>query len=385
MLGILAIVAASAVLWVLLLIRIDPHRGAEGTAGRVVGFFLLGMLSVLPAGVLYILIPYHSLADGFSLWDDFLYMMGRVGPIEEVSKFLVFLLLVNLFRTIREPEDGIYQAAAVGLGFAIVENVRYGLDFGPRIALLRSFVISPSHMLYASLWGFIYAARIWANPRVTARDRALLLVVVLPAAFVHGLSNFLANFGSMILWFDLTFALAASLVLVRLREESHPAARNLQRPRASHRHAGTWRGHDLERSERHLRAAHIRLRAGDALQASRYLDRYLTLRPNDPYSLGMKGATCMLAGDCVGGEFLLVRAEAMMPPRTRHEFRRDLRRITAPAPGRRSGGFDESMLRTWLVVSDLNRERIDPRPRPPRARGPSSGASPPSRAGPTRA
>jgi len=385
MLSVLVIVAGCAVLWIILLIRIDPHRGAETTAGRVVGFSLLGMLSVLPAGVLYGLLPWRSLAAGFSLWEDFLYMVGRVGPIEEISKFLVFLMLVNLCRSIREPEDGIYQAAAVGLGFAIVENVKYGLAYGPLVALLRSFVSASSHMLYAALWGFVYAASIWANPRVTAHDRASLLVVVLPAAFVHGFSNFLSNFGLSILWFDLAFAFAASLVLVRLRRESRPTARNSRWPCASRRPAATGRARSPERSTRHLSAARVRLRSGDALQAGRYLDRYLALRPNDPYGLGMKGVTCMLAGDRVGGEFLLLRAEAMMPPRTRHEFRRDLRRIIAPCPARRAGGFNESMLRTWLVVSDLNRERIDPRPRPPALTRAAARAAAVPRAGLTRA
>jgi len=383
--SVLVIVAGCAVLWILLLIRIDPHRGTETTAGRVFSFSLLGMLSVLPAGVLYGLIPYRSLAGGLSLWEDFLHMVGRVGPIEEVSKFLVFLVLVNLCHSIREPEDGIYQAAAVGLGFAIVENVKYGLAYGPLVALLRSFVSSPSHMLYASLWGFVYAARIWANPRVTAHDRASLIMVVLPAAFVHGFSNFLANFGSLILWFDFAFAFAAALVMVRLRRESRPATRTPRSQRVSRRRADAWPGRAHERSARHLSAARVRLRSGDALQAGRYLDRYLALRPNDPYGLGMKGVTCMLAGDRVGGEFLLVRAEAMMPPSTRCEFRRDLRQIIAPCPARRVGSLNESMLRTWLVVSDLNRERIDPRPRPPALTRAAARAAAVPRAGLTRA
>jgi hypothetical protein len=54
-----------------------------------------------------------------------------------------------------------------------------------------------------------------------------------------------------------------------------------------------------------------------------------------------------------------------MQSRLRRLFRRNLRRIIAAGAGRRKGGFDESMLRTWFVLSDLSRERIDPRRRPP--------------------
>jgi hypothetical protein len=59
------------------------------------------------------------------------------------------------------------------------------------------------------------------------------------------------------------------------------------------------------------------------------------------------------------------RGDAMMGPRTRYVFRRNLPKLIVPAPERHSSGFDESMLRTGLVVSDLNRERLDPRRQPP--------------------
>lgn len=91
-----------------------------------------------------------------------------------------------------------------------------------------------------------------------------------------------------------------------------------------------------------------------------------------PYGLVLLGVPLrdefvyqMLAGARDDGERLLARAEASLTTRDRLAFRRNLRRILAPGRGRRDGGFSESMLRTWLVVADLNRERVDPRPRAP--------------------
>jgi RsiW-degrading membrane proteinase PrsW (M82 family) len=366
MLAVLAIVALSAVLWLLALIRMDPRRGVQATTLRVVRFFLLGMLSVVPATVLYRLYPYEAMYVGLHLADDFLYNLCGVGPIEELSKFVVFFALVNLFRSIREPEDGIYQAAAVGLGFAIVENVKYGLEYGLGIAAARSFVTPVAHMIYASLWGFMYASRVRANPRVSARDRASVLLMVLPAALVHGVGNFLSNFGPAILGFDFLCALTAALVLVRLREESTSTARDPGRTREALGEIGASRRDDPTSPRLHLRAAHFRLRAGDTDRAVRHLDRYLSSRPGDPYGLGLKGAARVLAGAREEGERLLERADAMMRPDTRRAFHRNLRLVIAPGRGRRAGGFDESMLRTWLVLTDLNRERRDPRRVPPR-------------------
>lgn len=363
--SVLAIVAASAVLWLAALIRLDPHRREKGTSRRVAGFFLLGMLSVVPVSVMYFLYPYGLMSVGHPLWDDFVDQVCMVGPIEELGKFIVFALLVHGFRTIREPLDGVYQAAAVGLGFAISENISYGLDYGPWIAFLRSFVTPVAHMSYASIWGFVFAARIWGNPRRTARDRAAVLLAVLPAAFVHGFSNFLGNFGPTILLFDALCAVGALLALRRLRQESPFGARDLGRPLEALAAIDASLALEPSSPHLHLRAAHFRLRAGDPAGAVAHLDRCLAARPDDPYSTGLKGAAIVLSGGRDEGERLLASAEAAMTTRARLAFRRNLRRLIEAGRGRRTGGFDESVLRMWLVVSGLNRERVDPRPRPP--------------------
>jgi RsiW-degrading membrane proteinase PrsW (M82 family) len=362
----------SAVLWLAGLIRLDPHRGAKGTGRRVAGFFLLGTLSVLPTYILYGLYPYDLLLRSGGLWDAFVYQVGGVGPIEELSKFLVFAILVTRFRSLREPVDGIYQAAAVGLGFAIVENVSYAIDYGPLVALARAFVTPLAHMTCASIWGFVYASRRWGRIRFSPRDRLAVAAAVLPAAFVHGLANFLGSFGPTILVFDFLCATAALLVLRRLRAESPFAAHDLGRPAEALASIGASLRHDPASPHLHLHAAHFRLRAGDAGRAMQHLDRYLSSRPGDPYGLGLKGAAYVLAGVRDDGVRLLERADALMRPHTRRVFRRNLRRLLAPGRGRRTGGFDESMLLTWLVQTDLNRERLDPRRVPPRLVGPAA-------------
>jgi len=367
--SVLTIVATSAALWLCGLIRLDPHRGAKGTSRRVAGFFLLGMLSVVPTDLLYRIYPVDLVFLGLPLLDDFTYNICVVGPIEELSKFLVFLLLVRRFRTIREPVDGVYQAAAVGLGFAIVENLLYGSWYGPDTAFLRSFVTPLAHMSYASLWGFVYASRVWGNPGAGRRERLAVLAAVGPAAFVHGFSNFLANFGPSILVFDALFASLAFAALGRLRAESPFAAGNLGRPGEALGSIAASLRLDPANPHLHLRAAHLRLRQNEPVIAAEHVERFLRCRPDDPYGLGLKGAALVLSGIHVEGERLLAHAEAAMPPSTRRAFRRNLRRTIAPGPGRRPGGFDESLLRTWLLAADLIRERLDPRRQPPAPTG----------------
>jgi RsiW-degrading membrane proteinase PrsW (M82 family) len=365
-------VAGSAALWLLALIRLDPHRGAKGTGRRVAGFFLLGMLSVVPTFFLYGLYHFALPLRYDGLWDDFVYHVGGVGPIEELSKVLVFTILVTRFRSLREPADGIYQAAAVGLGFAIVENVSYGLDYGPAVALARAFVTPLAHMTYAAIWGFVYASRRWGRTRFAMRDRFAVAAAVLPAAFIHGLSNFLGNFGLTILVFDFLCAGAALLVLRRLRSGSPFASRDLGRSTEALASIGASLRHDPANPYLHLRAAHFRMRVGDADQAVRHIDRYLAARPGDPYGLGLKGAARVLSGSMDDGEALMMQAKAAMKTDAWRKLNRTVRRLIAPGRGRPPGGYGEFLLGSWLDSPVAARERFDPRRIPPRLVGPAA-------------
>jgi hypothetical protein len=278
----------------------------------------------------------------------------------------MFVLLATGNQSLREPSDGIYQAAAVGLAFAVLENFEYGILGGPEVALLRSFITPLRHMIYASIWGLVYAARKFGHARMTFRDRLLVLAAIAPASIVHGFSNFLADVGFLAQsLFGVAMIVTMILVLRGLRKSSPFVLRDLGRPRASLRVVQSALVHDPANPHLHFRAAHFRLRAGDPVCAEKHLDRFLAARPEHAYALGLKGAARVLAGCALVVEDLIERAEALMQPVTRRLFLRNVRRIIAPGRGRKPGGYGESMLRTWLTTLDMNRERIDPRPRPP--------------------
>ena len=77
-----------------------------------------------------------------------------VGPVEELSKFAVFIALTGIMKSIKEPRDGIPQAASVALGFALVENLIYVFRYGIIVLLVRSILSIIGHMSYAVIWGF---------------------------------------------------------------------------------------------------------------------------------------------------------------------------------------------------------------------------------------
>lgn len=348
----LVITGMSAVVWMTILVRLDPHRGQKGSNRRMMILFLLGALSAAPAYFLSTYIPAGDPGSG-SLARSLVLFVCVYAPIEEFSKFLLFGLLVTKLRSLREPADGIFQAAAVGLGFAIVENVFYALSSSPQGALLRASITPLRHMIYSGIWGLVYATQRFGQLRLTAKGVLLVFLAIISASIVHGFSNFMVKvgFGAQ-MFFTSVMTLSSFLVLAQLKRISPYALRDLGRPREALRAIENALVHDPSNTHLHLRAAHFRLRCGDASRAAAHLECFLAARPDDSYATGLMGAALVLAGSRHCGAAALERAQTMMGAQTRRVFRRNLSRLLAPGRGRPAArpGFDESLLRTLLLL-----------------------------------
>lgn len=355
----LVITGFSAVAWLAALLRLDPHRARKRLDRSMAILFVLGMLSAAPAYVLSSIVPADPTAarPGLSL----LLFVFVYAPVEELSKLLVFAILVSRLGSLREPADGVYQAAAVGLGFALVENVLYGAWYGPGTALLRATITPLRHMIYASTWGLAWSTQRFGRTRLTPRGLAVVLLAVLPASMVHGFSNFLATigFGAQSL-FAAAMIACAFAALARLRRHSPYTTGDLRRPGQALRTLQRALVHDPYNRHLHLRAAHFRIRGGDPNQAVAHLERFLSVKPNDPYAVGLMGAALVLSGSREEGEEALARGQAAMPVQTRRVFRRNLDRLLSPGVGwrRAEPSFEESYLRTTLLLSTLG-EKAD--------------------------
>ena len=117
----------------------------------------------------------------------FAYVMLAIGPIEELSKLVPFLLVVIRLRAFDEPLDGIVYASFIGLGYAAVENYLY-LDFLTTWeAIARGFAGPVIHILFASIWAHrITVARLEGG---ALAGPALLGFLV--AAGLHGVYDYL--------------------------------------------------------------------------------------------------------------------------------------------------------------------------------------------------
>ncbi len=160
--------------------------------GKLLLTFGLGMLAVGVSMALYAGLGLIGLRfDAGALADDstaglLAYTVLAVGPIEEISKLLPFLLVVLRFKEFDEPLDGIIYASFIGLGYAAVENWQY-LDYlTPTEALARGFASPVVHIVFASIWGYwIGKAHLGGSSLTKATIAALAL-----AAVLHGLYDF---------------------------------------------------------------------------------------------------------------------------------------------------------------------------------------------------
>ncbi len=161
--------------------------------GNLLLAFVLGIVAATVSQALYMALePFGLRFDAGALADAtslglFAYALLAIGPIEEFSKLLLFVLVITRFDEFDEPLDGIIYASFLGLGYAAVENWQY-LDYlTPLEAAARGFASPVVHMLFASIWGYwIAQAHLARRPIFVASLSGFAI-----AATLHGLYDFM--------------------------------------------------------------------------------------------------------------------------------------------------------------------------------------------------
>ncbi|MFP4638702.1 MAG: PrsW family intramembrane metalloprotease, partial [Spirochaetaceae bacterium] len=165
------------------------------SAGVIAAFFMAGVVSMVVTFVLHELYPLPWLVQ--SIYEtDFWYHVLVTGVVEETAKFICFFAIAHNMSTVKEPQDGVLQGAAVGLGFATIENILY-ITWYPEIFIaIRPLLLTGGHMLYGAVWGGLYSTAAWSNAHSDDPGSYRLAVagVVLMAVF-HGLYNSVVVFG----------------------------------------------------------------------------------------------------------------------------------------------------------------------------------------------
>lgn len=79
-----------------------------------------------------------------------------IGVIEEGSKFLFLKKETWNVLCFETRFDGIIYSVAVGLGFAILENINYVFSYGLSTATVRAFTAIPGHLSFGVIMGYFY-------------------------------------------------------------------------------------------------------------------------------------------------------------------------------------------------------------------------------------
>lgn len=216
--------AAAVAVWLYVLQRADTNAADKGGRRHLRLFFRLGLITIPLSTLLYTtygsieLLFYRSSYMIFSFIEEFLI----VGPVEEFAKFLVFYWFAVKKDSIREPQDGILQAASVAVAFAAVENFQYGFYFGIDILLIRSLFSFMGHMAYASIWGFAAGIYLYSVKKGDLHaDFSPVVYTLIIAAALHGTFNFSLNFALWISYcVDFTAIGLAVMALKYLKKRS---------------------------------------------------------------------------------------------------------------------------------------------------------------------
>ena len=111
----------------------------------------------------------------------------QAGIPEELSKFLIFMILIWRDKNFDEYFDGIVYATFIGLGFACVENIGYVFEYGFGTGVVRAMFSVPGHFLFGVVMGyFLSMAKFHPDKRGTYLCTGLAL-----AMLAHGLFDWL--------------------------------------------------------------------------------------------------------------------------------------------------------------------------------------------------
>lgn len=128
-----------------------------------------------------------------------------VGPREELSKFLAFIIMTaSMKNTKLHPVAIMFYMGMIGLGFALYENLLYTFRYGDMVLLTRSFSSTLGHMIFCMFFGYWVALGKIDNSKYGTRSMfgslmekykniklwAYGLIGFICAASFHGLWNY---------------------------------------------------------------------------------------------------------------------------------------------------------------------------------------------------
>ncbi|MBI3927844.1 MAG: PrsW family intramembrane metalloprotease [Armatimonadetes bacterium] len=122
-------------------------------------------------------------------WSAAAHALLMVGLPEELCKLTAVLLIIYWNPEFDEPYDGVVYCVAAGMGFAILENLRYVYDQGAATGVLRGLLTVPAHALFGVCLGYFMGQARFTRSRL--REVSYLAGGLACAVLMHGLYDYL--------------------------------------------------------------------------------------------------------------------------------------------------------------------------------------------------
>lgn len=186
----LVLALAPAVLLMVYVYRLDPIDKEPASIlwplvwRGVLAGFIAGVLEDVGMQALGLYSGLDPRSAQFTVASDFLV----VGVVEEGCKYWLMARKTWGNPSFNCRFDGVVYAVFTSLGFAGMENIMYGLNYGTGVLLTRAFMAIPAHMGFAVLFGIFYGEAKCLSVRGHG-FRAVLCIVCgyVASVFLHGL------------------------------------------------------------------------------------------------------------------------------------------------------------------------------------------------------
>ncbi|HEY1039271.1 MAG TPA: PrsW family glutamic-type intramembrane protease [Bacteroidia bacterium] len=176
-----------AFIWIEYFRRIDVFEFEK--KWLLVLVFLLGLLSPYFVNFIrFLFLDDLQLQVNGDYLNDFIYCLFGVALVEEIAKFLPFLIVLMLFRKhLKETVDYLVYAALGAIGFACHENVLYFVNNGIEVIAARSVTSVPAHIFDSVI--FVYGLMVYRfHPR--RKDIWMVISFMAFAVLSHALYDF---------------------------------------------------------------------------------------------------------------------------------------------------------------------------------------------------
>ena len=195
----------------------------------LVASFLLGVSIYLPLALFVMITEQHIgpllgldfTEDPYTAAEHAFMMFFRAAFLEEGIKFAILLFFCVRLSDLNEPMDAIVYGAAIGLGYAAMENIPYLNTGDPEtawtmIAVRTRYYPLVMHLGFGVIMGWLLSLNLFEERNDFKRRLMLILSLLVPVIF-HGVYNF---YGAHDVFTILTLIMVIGIIYFYRREQS---------------------------------------------------------------------------------------------------------------------------------------------------------------------